>query len=288
MTRSGFFCTVLLTAAVVFGQGPEGPRGWRGDGPRMASQGPRGPEMMGPGMGRGGGPGGMGLVMAGPGARTPVTGAPFAGVEVMQVQQKFADGNTISRQDTTKLFRDSQGRVRMEHTTTPPGSQTAVSVVSIFDPVAGYSYVLNPADQTARKMAIPPPPPAGSTPPAPPQDATAATKSEDLGTQVVNGVPATGTRVTTTIAAGAIGNQQPIVIVRETWIATVLKVPVMMKSSDPRFGSNTMNLTAITQNEPDPALFQVPAAYTVSTGNRMGASPASRGNTPMRRGGPRN
>jgi len=41
---------------------------------------------------------------------------------------------------------------------------------------------------------------------------------EDLGTQVVEGVVATGTRNTTTIPAGTIGNEQPILIVSEQWL----------------------------------------------------------------------
>ena len=39
---------------------------------------------------------------------------------------------------------------------------------------------------------------------------TAKVNKEDLGTQIVEGVMARGTRSTTTIEAGAIGNTQPI------------------------------------------------------------------------------
>ena len=62
----------------------------------------------------------------------------------------------------------------------------------------------------------------------------------------------------------AIGNQQPIQIVRETWISTDLKVPVMIKSSDPRFGDMVMQLTNIAQAEPEASLFQIPAGYTIT------------------------
>ena len=65
---------------------------------------------------------------------------------------------------------------------------------------------------------------------------------EDLGTQVIEGVVATGTRTTTTIAAGSIGNEQPILIVSEQWFSADLKVLVMTKHSDPRSGETSLSL----------------------------------------------
>ena len=55
----------------------------------------------------------------------------------------------------------------------------------------------------------------------------------------------TGTRTTTTIAAGSIGNEQPIQIVSEQWFSPDLKVLVMTKHSDPRSGETTYRLTNI-------------------------------------------
>jgi hypothetical protein len=86
---------------------------------------------------------------------------------------------------------------------------------------------------------------------------------EDLGSQVVEGVAATGTRTTTTIPAGSIGNEQPIVIVSEQWFSPELKVLVMTKHSDPRTGETTYRLTNIAQSEPARSLFEVPPDYTL-------------------------
>jgi hypothetical protein len=85
----------------------------------------------------------------------------------------------------------------------------------------------------------------------------------DLGAQTVEGVPARGTRITRTIEAGQMGNALPIVITTETWFSPDLKVLVSSKSSDPRIGDTIYKLTNIQRAEPDPALFQVPADYTV-------------------------
>jgi hypothetical protein len=87
--------------------------------------------------------------------------------------------------------------------------------------------------------------------------------TEDLGTQVIEGVVATGKRTTTTIPAGAIGNEQPILIVSEQWSSPDLKVIVMTKHSDPRTGETTYRLMNIVQTEPARSLFEVPADYTL-------------------------
>jgi hypothetical protein len=83
----------------------------------------------------------------------------------------------------------------------------------------------------------------------------------------VNGVTATGTQFTETIPAGAFGNAQAIQVVRTTWISTDLKVPVQIKSSDPRFGTRDLELTGILEAEPAATLFVVPSSYTVTTGH---------------------
>jgi hypothetical protein len=92
------------------------------------------------------------------------------------------------------------------------------------------------------------------------------TTTEDLGTQQVNGVAATGKRVTHTTPANTIGNQLPIVTVDETWYSPDLKTVVQSKHDDPRFGENTFSLTNIQKGEPPADLFQLPADYTVSSG----------------------
>jgi hypothetical protein len=217
------------------------------------------------GPGRGGFGPGPGMMSAWPGSRTPVTGAPYSGVQTTQVQQTLAGGNQITRQEQSKVYRDGQGRVRMEHTAANPAQGQARTSITIFDPVGGFSYMLNPATKTAVKTPLRTP--GGMAPQGRPGRGprAAQVQPEDLGTQTINGLSATGTRTTETIPAGAIGNAQPIQIVRETWISTALKVPVLIKTTDPRFGNTTMQLTNVVQSEPDPSLFQVPSDYNVTT-----------------------
>ena len=88
-------------------------------------------------------------------------------------------------------------------------------------------------------------------------------KAESLGTKTIESVQVTGTRSTTTIPAGTIGNDQDLNIIRETWYSPELKLVIQSTQSDPRFGETTYTLKNIQQGSPDVTLFQVPANYTI-------------------------
>ena len=89
------------------------------------------------------------------------------------------------------------------------------------------------------------------------------TTVEQLGKQTIEGVEAEGTRATTTIPAGEIGNERPIVITSERWYSPELQTVVMTRRSDPRQGETTYRLTNINRSEPPRSLFEVPADYTI-------------------------
>lgn len=213
----------------------------------------------------------------------PDVGRPYSAEQVTERVQTLADGTHITQTvQTTKFYRDSAGRTRTEHIFTPPGGVVMVSgpsFIQISDPVAGYRYILNSRDQTARRSAFAPtmqrssravstnPPP----PPAPLANAAVKaaarphpeTSRESLGTQSIEGVIAEGTRMTTTIPEGSVGNDRPITTVSESWTSADLKTIVLSKVSDPRYGDTTTKLTNIVVAEPDPALFQVPGDYSI-------------------------
>jgi hypothetical protein len=119
-----------------------------------------------------------------------------------------------------------------------------------------------------------PPPPGG---PGEPPDiqffahsSKAERKIEKLEASNVEGVRAEGSRTTTTIPAGELGNEQPIQIVDERWYSPELQTVVMTRHSDPRFGETTYKLVNIQRTEPAATLFQVPSDYTVKEGPMMG------------------
>ena len=217
----------------------------------------------------------------------PVRGAPFSAPVTTQPAQVLADGNQINRTETSTVSRDSSGRTRRDFSLSKIGPWSAAGtprqLVNITDPVARQSYLLDVTDKTVVKMPFhedhgvafhehhsvgPNALPrwrdqvegSASAESAP---SKIQTTTESLGTQAMEGVAVQGTRTTETIPAGAIGNQEPIVITTERWYSPDLQEVVYSKHVDPRFGTTIRQLTNITRQEPDPSLFQVPADYTV-------------------------
>ena len=228
-----------------------------------------------------------------------VTDAPFSGEQITERVQTLADGTHITQTTgTTMMYRDSAGRTRAEHMFTMQGvaSGSGPKFVEILDPVAGYRYTFNEQNHTAQRMAWPPgmnrtgqtnaasvtasTGTAGSVSSRaitvnpnqanPNQTGTATARRqrpevsrESLGTQIIDGIPAEGMRITVTYAIGTFGNDRPITTVSENWTSPELHIQVLSKVSDPRNGDTTTKLTNVSQVEPDPALFQVPADYSI-------------------------
>jgi hypothetical protein len=226
-----------------------------------------------------------------------VKGAPYSAEAITESVQTLGDGNRIVQKSNSKIFRDSEGRIRREHELGAIGTWAAADEVmrSIFinDPVAKVHYILEPEEQMAHKMktvkmkdpltkplvapgkpmqdvdvfveAAPAPAPAfGMKKVFKYFGNEADSKKELLGTQMMEGVKVEGTRTTTTIPAQQIGNERPIEIVSEKWYSPELQVQIMTHHSDPRFGETTYRLVNVNRTEPDPALFQVPAGYKVT------------------------
>jgi len=87
--------------------------------------------------------------------------------------------------------------------------------------------------------------------------------TENLGDQTIDGIHATGTRMTTTIPSGKMGNEKPIVVTSERWYSSELKAIVMTKHSDPWAGDLKTQFTNVNPSEPDAALFTVPGDYKI-------------------------
>ncbi|HJR71913.1 MAG TPA: hypothetical protein VKA43_17850 [Gammaproteobacteria bacterium] len=81
---------------------------------------------------------------------------PYSARAITESTQTLADGNRIVQRNETRIFRDSQGRTRREQTLGGVGQwQTAgapVTMITINDPVAGKSYVLEPVARTVREI----------------------------------------------------------------------------------------------------------------------------------------
>jgi len=225
-----------------------------------------------------------------------VKGAPFCATITTEHTQTFADGNRIHTSDKASVCRDSEGRTRREAELNLMGASTQKSggkLITIVDPVANVRYVLDPDSKVAHKMTLPSPASLGAGLPGLPEKGghvmvyrsagggeghgfatnvffkktgeakDPAASTEDLGDQTINGIRATGTRMTTTIPSGQIGNDQPINIVSERWYSADLKTTIMNKHTDPMAGELKTELSGVNTSEPDASLFTIPADYKI-------------------------
>jgi len=201
-----------------------------------------------------------------------VKNKPFSATEERHSLQVLGDGTRIENSQTNRLFRDGEGRTRVEE---------ANGMVSIYDPTTRMQFELNPANKTAVKGNGPRAffystgdglfsTEAGwqvTQPSSVNMKGVMAETTENLPVQAVNGVMAQGIRTTMTIPKGQIGNNRDIKVMTERWFSNDLQMLVKSQNSDPRFGETTYQLTKVTQAEPDASLFQIPAGYTVTEGN---------------------
>jgi len=237
------------------------------------------------------------------------TGRPYSAEATTEFVQVLGDGNKIARKATVRIYRDSEGRTRREEI----AAGGTVKSISIYDPVAHLSYVLDPSTRTARRSAIrvvypskeiadkigaereaaarvagkiavgaPAPLPAqasseeirkrqtevvvraaGTGVVQPAMTTERDMKEESLGQKAIDGILADGKRVTTVLPAGAIGNQQPIIVSSEQWFSPDLEILLMTRHSDPRTGETSYTLSNITRGEPAAGLFDVPPDYTI-------------------------
>ena len=91
----------------------------------------------------------------------PIKGAPYSADVVVESTQTLADGNHISNQETSRVYRDGEGRTRREQSGTmstltrgEPVISTKRLVISIVDPVAGMSYSLDTEHKIAWRTPI--------------------------------------------------------------------------------------------------------------------------------------
>ena len=219
-----------------------------------------------------------------------VKNAPYSADVVTETTQTLSDGNHIRQSSTAKVYRDTEGRTRREQSLNALGglapSSNLPQVVFINDPVAGFNYALNPQNRTATKSTWARPGRGGEAQGSSQQMARLRqgrggaarqnVKTESLGRQTIEGVPADGTRTTMTIAAGQWGNEQPIQIVTERWYSPDLQTVVLSKRTDPRMGESVSKLANISRSEAPSSLFEPPADYKVAeAGNRTGRPAAA-------------
>jgi hypothetical protein len=202
-----------------------------------------------------------------------ITDKPYSFSRTIQRVTTLADGTRITEKPrVSKMFRDSAGRARHEFVVCggPFDDADPAVAVDIFDVVGGYRYALDEHNQIAYRIPLKGLPVIRKqVQPSAKQVQNQTTETmkilphESLGTQVMEGLVVDGYRETTTTPVNMIGNDRPIVTVYERWHSKDIDMDVLTKRDDPRNGEDTVQLSNISRNEPDPALFQPPPGYTI-------------------------
>jgi hypothetical protein len=226
-----------------------------------------------------------GMVIGFQGNFDVVKNQPYKAQANTETRRTLADGSHITQSTTAMIARDGEGR-------TVNGQKVGdnLTITSIFDPVAKTHIDYNSDTKIAHVLPLPTltaspsqvhvamgagvsgftaGPPSGAAGffvqgrAVSSQLAGIHTTTESLGTKTLEGIQVTGTRTTSTIPAGTIGNEEDLTTTREEWYSPDLKLVVQSTQNDPRFGQTTYTLNDIQQGPPDEALFQVPTDYKI-------------------------
>jgi hypothetical protein len=169
--------------------------------------------------------------------------------------------------EVANLARDSECRMYRERRSFVPvdsGREAPLTEIQFFDPVAKTKTICTVrlkqcvvSDYHPRTSLV-------AMPSAPFANAARSLVRENIGNDVIDGLNVSGTRETTTINPGAVGNSQALVSTREFWYSEELQTNLAVTRNDPRDGEQVVRLIDLSAAEPDARFFAIPAGYVVS------------------------
>jgi hypothetical protein len=195
----------------------------------------------------------------------PMTNAPFTATVSTTWTRRLDDGSTEKIQNHRTIARDNLGRIYQQRRRLYPEGdprENEIGQIEISDPQTHEIYFCHPSQHTCELRSY-----FGLTSPAPLIPAgplnggKAFLTRAPLGSDSVGGVETVGTRETTTLNAGTIGNDRSISIVKEFWYSPQLGINLIEKRQDPRVGTQTFIVSDISLGEPDASLFDTPAGF---------------------------
>jgi hypothetical protein len=191
---------------------------------------------------------------------------PFSANTSTDWTRTLADGRTITEHVDAFLARDSEGRIyRENHRFVPAGSRDPAPLreIHLIDPVARTDLLCDVRAHACKLSVYWPKTLFETTPEGTYDRGTQTLSREVLGPDTIEGIPVLGTRETTTIVAGASGNDRPIVSTREFWYSDELQTNLAVTRIDPVKGKQIIRLSQISRTAPDSHLWDVPVGFKV-------------------------
>lgn len=200
----------------------------------------------------------------------PKPGAPFSLTLAAEWARPMQNGGTITLVNERHIMRDSKGRIYQERwILVPKGGKikSQMNVFQITDPelhtwfnceVGTKVCELLQYHLTAEQAYLPA---TGTSGPLP--DGSGNRLHEDLGPNVTEGVETHGYRETQTVYEGVMGNDKPMVNMREFWYSAQLGINLLSIVDSPSSGRQIFTVKDLSTSEPDLSLFVVPQGYTV-------------------------
>jgi hypothetical protein len=200
----------------------------------------------------------------------PIAHAPFTATLATE-WVRYSDGATITFVNQRRIARDDLGRIYEERWLLVPKDSDAKSRmnwIQIADPNKRLLYNCNIEKhacdlliyRAARDLSAAAPP-TGSSHSLP--NGRGEVTWEDLGSRTIAGVETLGSRETTTLNAGTMGNDAPLTSTKEFWRCQQLAMNLLSIRTSPMFGKQTFTVTELSASDPDPQLFEVPSGYEV-------------------------
>lgn len=197
----------------------------------------------------------------------PLPGAPFTATVTTEWKRILDDGSSVTVGNHRTIARDNSGRIFQERRNLYPAGDPHENELSRLEFADPRAHTLSTCWSVARICQISGYFANAFTPPAVPAGPLEGGKGFltrlDLGHDSIAGVEAIGTRETTTINAGAIGNDRAINVVKEFWYSQQLEINLIEKRQDPRYGSQTFTVSQISLGEPAASLFDIPAGFRI-------------------------
>lgn len=195
-----------------------------------------------------------------------IPGHPFTAHSHTDWTRTFENGATIVMKLDAILARDSQGRIYRENHRLVPANENNTSPmeeIHIYDPLAhlqvacsGKNYTCIITNWSPHSSFVEPD--TGES-----HDGTKTLTRESLGTETIDGIAVIVSQETTTLHAGANGNDKPMLATRTFWYSKELQTNLAVTRSAPGLGKQDIRLSDIKLGEPEAHQFDLPIGFKI-------------------------